>query len=103
MTKQEHFNQEERSINNAMDREAESKNFIPVVGMQPTSFEGNGYKGTIEYVGRDYFVLRSERTDLPILIHPSQYYNFVGWKVPTDFLHPVFKNITDSIFNPHKK
>lgn len=54
--------------------------FIPVVGMEPTSYKGNGYKGVIEHVGTDYFVLRSFRTNEPILIKPFQYHNFFTYK-----------------------
>ncbi len=34
---------------------------------------GNGYTGTIEYVGKDYFIIRSYRTDKPVLILPYLY------------------------------
>ncbi len=37
---------------------------------------GNGYTGIIEYVGKDYFILRSARTGKPVLIQPFQYHNF---------------------------
>lgn len=56
-------------------------NFIPVIGMEPEKKEGNGYKGKIEYVGKDYFILRSYRDNQPILIRPFQYHNFVNYSL----------------------
>lgn len=57
------------------------KAFIPIEGMQPQLLEGNGYKGIIEYVGKDYFILRSFRDNNPILIKPFQYHNFETYKL----------------------
>ena len=45
--------------------------------------DGLGYKGTIEHVGEDYFVLRNTKSKAtgngPILIKPSQYFRFKEW------------------------
>lgn len=80
MTKQQQFNQEDKALTNRMDSEADrirvSQLFVPVVGMEPKSLEGNGYKGFIEHVGRDYFILRSYRDGNPIFIRTFQYHNF---------------------------
>jgi hypothetical protein len=57
--------------------------FKPMVGMESTNLKEPGFKGVIEHVGSDYFVLRSGRNDRnPILIKPFQYYNFKDWTLP---------------------
>lgn len=66
-------------------------NFIPIVGMIPKSMEGNGYKGVIEYVGHDYFILRSDKTGDPVLIRPFQYHNF------KDYIEPESKYTTGKL------
>lgn len=78
MTKEQQLNQEDRSLTNAMDLAAEKRNkaFTPVVGMQPKELTGNGYKGIIEHVGIDYFILRSFRNGEPVFIKQFQYHNF---------------------------
>lgn len=108
MTDQQ-FNLEDRAITNQMDKDEAVRNFIPGVGMEPASPNGNGFKGVIEYVGKDYFILRSYRTNEPVFIRPFQYHNFIDYtylspeeKEDSSNLHPLFQSIADSIFPPKK-
>ena len=60
----------------------DSEEFVPEVGMiAGNQTDGLGYKGTIEHVGEDYFVLRNTKgsENGPILIKPSQYFRFKEW------------------------
>tara|TARA_R110000868_G_scaffold105774_5_gene290377 strand:+ start:2243 stop:3064 length:822 start_codon:yes stop_codon:yes gene_type:complete len=56
--------------------------FVPEVGMiAGNQTDGLGYKGTIEHVGEDYFVLRNTKgsENGPILIEKSRYKQFKDW------------------------
>ena len=62
----------------------DSEEFVPEIGMiAGNQTDGLGYKGTIEHVGEDYFVLRNTKSKAtgngPILIKPSQYFRFKEW------------------------
>lgn len=57
------------------------KDFTPIIGMKSETKPGNGWKGIIEYVGKDYFILRSYRTGEPLLIKPYQYNQFLNFKL----------------------
>lgn len=59
-------------------------NFYPEEGMIIKGLpNGNGWKGEIEHVGKDYFILRSARTGEPVLIKASQYDDFDSYNVTT--------------------
>jgi len=59
-----------------------NRNFKPQVGMVPSDPNGNGYKGRIEHVGEDYFVLRSFRGDKePVMIKPFMYHSFINYRL----------------------
>ena len=60
----------------------ESEEFVPEIGMiAGNQTDGLGYKGTIEHVGEDYFVLRNTKgsENGPILIEKSRYKQFKDW------------------------
>jgi hypothetical protein len=62
------------------EQNSASLNFRPVVGMENMDLKSPGYKGRIEHVGEDYFVLRSARGGEPVLIKPFQYHGFINYK-----------------------
>ena len=60
----------------------DSEEFVPEIGMiAGNQTDGLGYKGTIEHVGEDYFVLRNTKgsENGPILIEKSRYKQFKDW------------------------
>jgi hypothetical protein len=67
-----------------MEESKQTKNFVfvPLVGMRTNDcyLHGNGLlrnsgnKGFIEYVGKDFFVLRDEYHDTPLLVEQSEYW-----------------------------
>ena len=72
--------------------------FVPEVGMiAGNQTDGLGYKGTIEHVGEDYFVLRNTKgsENGPILIEKSRYKQFKDWgyHLPDDENSNAFDNM----------